>query len=631
MARATKRSEAHLKRVRSRIGTARRHRDAEGLDSLWERLIDLYRGKHFPSGLSPQDRVAVNIAFSTINVIGPSVAVNYPKITVNARKPELDDQARILEAVTNYWWSHYELQDEFRRAVDDFLILGFGWLKTGYRVVTEDQEVPEDEMEADYEARRAEADQFAQENPDQAWELPTDDDIRSGLAATKTVTTEDRPFMERVSPFDVYVDPEATSLRDARWVAQRVVKTLEEVRADERYDQRARRAVAPDGHLPESWVPRDSTDREGDHARVTVWEFYDLRQGTMCVFSDVGDDFLVEPTPQPYAFGHPFVMLRNYDVPDQFYPIGELEAIEPLQHELNATRTAILNDRKQNQRKYLYEPKAFDRVGVAALKSDRDNEMVPTTGAVPLGEAVVPMPRVPLDPQLYSNSEMIVGDINLITAVNEYARGQLPEIRRTATEASIIQDAANARAADKLAKVEKIIGRCAQRLVTLAQQYMTEPQVVRVIGSNGHPLWFELDPDDLQGEYDFEVVGGSTQPKNDQARRQEAMQLLQTLAPFAGAGVVNLPWLLKHVLQDGFGITNASRFMVSDQGPAMGLGEPDGGMEDEPPPEEGGMDPQGVPEGVDMPPPEDIAGIPSALTNQLAGQVGLDMQALGGM
>jgi hypothetical protein len=41
-------------------------------------------------------------------------------------------------------------------------------------------------------------------------------------------------------------------------------------------------------------------------------------------------------------------------------------------------------------------------------------------------------------------------DIDSVSGVSEYQRGALPEIRRTATEAGIIQDAANARSSDKL-------------------------------------------------------------------------------------------------------------------------------------------------------------------------------------
>ena len=64
-------------------------RDQESFEQTWRRLIDLYRGKHWPSTTSAQqDLIAVNLAFSTVNVIAPSVAVNYPKIVVQATDPE---------------------------------------------------------------------------------------------------------------------------------------------------------------------------------------------------------------------------------------------------------------------------------------------------------------------------------------------------------------------------------------------------------------------------------------------------------------------------------------------------------------------------------------------------------------
>ena len=39
--------------------------------------------------------------------------------------------------------------------------------------------------------------------------------------------------------------------------------------------------------------------------------------------------FLIKPKPMPYATGHPFVMLRNYEVSDQFYPFGDVAQLEP--------------------------------------------------------------------------------------------------------------------------------------------------------------------------------------------------------------------------------------------------------------------------------------------------------------
>jgi hypothetical protein len=58
-------------------------------------MIDMYRGKHYKAS-TEEDRLLVNIAFATINVIAPGVSVNYPKITVNARKYEDADLVLLL-------------------------------------------------------------------------------------------------------------------------------------------------------------------------------------------------------------------------------------------------------------------------------------------------------------------------------------------------------------------------------------------------------------------------------------------------------------------------------------------------------------------------------------------------------
>ena len=115
-------------------------RDQESFERTWRRLIDLYRGKHWPSTTSAkQDLIAVNLAFSTVNVIAPSVAVNYPKIVVQATDPEDKARAAIVEAVANYMWRHHDFRTPFRSAVKDFLVIGHGWLKVGWKFVEQEQ------------------------------------------------------------------------------------------------------------------------------------------------------------------------------------------------------------------------------------------------------------------------------------------------------------------------------------------------------------------------------------------------------------------------------------------------------------------------------------------------------------
>ena len=597
---------------RNKIEQTKRWRREERCDDLWARMIDMYRGKHFKTE-TQEDRLLVNIAFATINVISPSVSVNYPKITVNARKYEDAPRAVVTEAVVNYWWKHYECQKEFRTAVKDMLIIGHGFLKTGYRFVEKDG--------SDYEA----SDELASAAPE-------------SITESDFIITEDRPFVERISPFDVFVDADATSMQDMRWIAQRVRRPLKDVKKDKRYNSAARNEAAPSHYSKwgiDDWRgsvrPRRSENE--DDAYVEIWEYYDIETGKMSVFCDGGDKFLVNPTTIPFSFGHPFVMLRNYEVPEHFYPMGELEAIEPLQMELNQTRTQMMNHRKRFSRKWLYKESAFDADGRAALESDEDNVMVPVISEEPLGGVITPMPAVISPPEFYNQSNLISGDIDRVSGISEYQRGGMPEIRRTATEAAISQDASNARSSDKLAIIERGIGECARRLVMLAQQYMTAEGAVRVAGKDAQPIWVNFDRDYIQGDFDFEVEGGSTQPVNESFRRQMALQVVDAMAPFASAGIIDMPKLATYVLQYGFGIKTAASFVTAAPPPmppemaeapqgALPPGMPPQG----PPPEAmmQGAPPQGgAPAGL----PPELAGLPPEVLMQLMQQ----MQQGGGM
>lgn len=643
MARRNRRQDA-LKSYRKRIETSRNWRRTEQYDETWRRLSDLYAGKHFFGDLEDQDRIAVNVAFATINVIYPTVSVNRPRTTVLARDADQQDRALIAEAVVNAWWDTYDVLPEVRLAVKDSLICGHGWVKCGWRYTEEEVDRPPEEVQADFDAARMEADQAASENPEVADQLPTDDDLWATIERTKAVVKEDRPFVERVSPHDIYVDPEATTERDMAWIAQRIVRPLDAVRKDPRYDAKARNACTPDrGVNPEYLPERERNERDDDVLRVTVWEFYDLATNQMSVFAEGGDGFLVKPSPIPYKSGHPFEMVRNYDVPDRFYPMGDLEGIEPLQQELNKTRSQLMAARKQFGRKHLYFEDAFGPEGRAALESDVDGVMVPVRGQQrQLTEVIAPLPTNPIPTDIYNYSQIIESDIETVSGVTDYQRGGASQgVRRTATEAAIIQDSVNARSAEKLSIIEKFIARVSKRLIELARQFSTAEDTVRIVGAGGRTAYVPWEPDDLDADLDYVVEAGSTVPKGEDYRRQEAMTLISVLSPFIGT-VLDPAKIVMYVLEQ-FGVKNPQKFMAEMDPMAMAMAMAGGqqpGMPGAPSPDgEGGPGPENNPMAQDpdlaavmgaMNPQAAQAGVPAqpVIPNatQLQGQVGLNLR-----
>ena len=598
-----------LSNYRKNIDTSSKWRKQENYDTLWTRLINLYRGKHY-RGNVPGDRLLVNICFSTINTLAPAVSIGRPKINVNPRRPEDGDKAVVTEAIINYWWQHYACQPEFQRAVKDYLVIGHGWVKTGYRFVEEKK----------LEEIDTTADEAADPGP-------------LGEVESSFIIREDRPFLERVDPFDMYVDPNATSIDDMRWIAQRVRRPLKEVRADDRYNYAARQEVSASSYnqYANDLTQRPYEDESSDEAFCDIYEYYDINTGMMSVFSDSGGDkFLIKPTEIPYVFGHPFFMLRNYEIPNFFYPMGELEAIEPLQQELNETRTQMMNHRKRYSRKWLFNESAFDDFGRQALASDDDNVIVPVKGNENLNNVVVPMPALINPPEFYNQSALILSDIDRVSGISEYQRGAIPETTRTAREASIIAEAGNSRVAEKLVTIENSIARCASNLIMLAQQYLTGEQTIRIVGTEDAPVWLTFDKDYISGEFDFTVEAGSTAPRNEAFRRDMALQMVSAMQPFAAAGIVNLEKLAEYVLGTGFGVKNPEAFLT--QAPPQAMegpgGVPMGGPGGPPPPPEL-MAGQPMPPGQGGPPQGQIPPeVLQALMAQQGGGQGQPPQAL---
>ena len=638
-------NEDYLSFMRDELKRSRRWRinKSNNYDQAWRRYISLYKGEHYDAK-SGTDQLTVNMIFATLNVMGPAVAINNPKFVVNARTPDSAPQAIITEEVLNYLWRTHKYQRDFRLAVDDFLMVGHGWVKTGYKFVKEPEvkaaETPEDG------------------NDDGSEEGIDDRDDVEGNVESEMHVDDDRPFIERISPFDMFVDPDARHPKEMRWIAQRTWRAVQDVSVDSRYSTTNRKRVSSsswsrwdseDGDGRSSGDSRQTTDKpdKGAIGYAEIIEFYDIKRNRVSTFAmdgtgDVQDSgFLIKPEKMPYANGQPFTMLRNYEIPDHFYPMGDVQQIESLQMELNETRNQMLNYRKKFRRAWVYSKDLFDRDGVQALESDQDNVMVPVMGDGDPSSAIAPVPAAITPPEFFDQSAMISNDLDRVSGVSDYQRGAQTAIKRTATEAAMIQDAANSRAQDRLAKIERTLSEIAANVVGLMQQYVTGDKVAR-ISTMPVKAWINYDNDRIQGKFDFEVQGGSTEPQNETFRRQSAMQLVDVSMPFMQAGVVNEPALYHELLQKGFGVKDAQRLIKppeqQQQGPPeQQQGPPPqgelppggGGMQQGPPP--GQMPPQNMPGGPPSggpppgaPPPE-IMQMLQQLPPELAQQIVLEV------
>jgi hypothetical protein len=112
------------------------------------------------------------------------------------------------------------------------------------------------------------------------------DDVSGGESTTNSIILEDSPFAERVSPNDVFVDPDGTSMHDIKWIAQRIRRPIGDVKQDKRYNKTAREQVKVMAVSRYADDPSRKKIYDKNVGYAEIWEYYDIAANTMCIFAE---------------------------------------------------------------------------------------------------------------------------------------------------------------------------------------------------------------------------------------------------------------------------------------------------------------------------------------------------------
>lgn len=431
--------EKLLKQARERLEAAREFR-RKNRESVWRRNEDQYEGNHWTQLQSEDpaaDLITVNVSFSTVNTILPFITAEEPRFLVEPYSTDAKvSAARLQQAWLNRYWRSAQAgaQVALEDATTDMLIYGDGWLKETYQ----------------YRDKQTGPDTFAEVV-----------DI----------------YTDRVSPWDVWLDPNATRLDNARYVIQRYYLTRAEMEGDEE-----RFGDVDLDSLPWGNVQFDASDSSFNHEErimgeadwMELFEYYDMRSHYSLTFVEATDSPLLRKVDGARP---PLVQMSNYYLPRSPYHASELEQIWSLQQELNKSRSELVTHRRRNISKYFIRKDLLTQEAIDAIQSPIVGQLVPVESDVPLSDVVVPINTATLQPEAYASADQALRDVYEITGVSEYLRGASPEIRRTATEASIIEGASNVKVQAKLRKVEHAARRAGTIILAIAKEIFPETDV----------------------------------------------------------------------------------------------------------------------------------------------------------
>lgn len=489
-------------------------------ERAWSLSEKMWRGKHWGGDdgeelESLRDRVTVNVSFSTVNTIFPYVTGSDPSFVIEPYGGEATPQnARLLQAWLNREWRTNRMagNQHLRRAAWDSLVYGDGYLKVSYTI----------------------------------------DEVLKRDSLDKTEIA--RLWVDRTDPRDVWLDPAADGLHNSRYAVVRIYRSVDELQADKRYRNTSGLEASDDRELDPNDkrvdIPPVATGDDADKI-VAVYEFYDLVNRVLVTWTEQVD----LPLQVVEDIDCPLVQMSNHILPSCPYHMGELEQLVSLQEELNKTRTQMVEHRRRNAQKWVARKNTLDLAAKQALQSEEVNSVVEIEGDRELNDLLAPLEVPNLAADAYAIDQLIKGDVYEISGVNEYLRGAAADIRRTATEATIIEGATNVKTAQKLRAVEAAARQVGQLLLDMASAVypLTDADEMTMIltGRDAQAVVaaekpntdmtrlmgakLTLNPNVFDGTYEVFVEQGSTELRNPQAREQKYLTLFLTLLEAAPA------------------------------------------------------------------------------------------------
>ena len=528
-----KKADAKIWKARIEIGQKKKK---DAFDERAKRMRQMFRGDHFPD--APEgDFIVINYCYAILKAILPQIYFQDPYLFVDAGDGETKSEAtEAAEAVLNHFWYKMKVKRQIKKIVLDALIYGFGLGKIGYNTET------------------------------------TAAKLESGADYTEMIKNE-YPYFKRTSPISIVFDTDPNSIDDIKWLAINYFPRVDD--AKENYKNVE--GISGDYYnVSSSFVDEKkyNTSIQNDIKRLSVWEIQDLVSGKILAVTNGADKF-IKNIDNPYkldGFNYKFLYLN--EVPDEIYPLSDLEQIKDIVLELDKTETQLLNHRAKGQRKIVSE------IGIWASPEDKENffnneDMQNAEVKQGMLDRIQMFDSSTIDAELYNIQTELKDNLNNISANGANQRAVESSTQKTATEANIIDRNANLRNSERVDNVADFVVDVGETLIKVLQQFMSKKVSVKYAGG-----WKEFTKDNIKGNLNVRInVGDVIKPNTDQDRARMSQVLAETIGAMdeRGMPIVNRRNIIEmYYKKYGFTKSDIDKLMTPAQPPEPQppMGEP---------------------------------------------------------
>lgn len=518
----TSASNSTLGLVTDRFERARSYR-VTSQDEIWRRSYNNWRGIMDTSIYPWRSKLFVPWTFTVIEAIIPKVFARDPKWRAISRNPDFPEGGpQVVQDLLTYQWNRMGMRIKMYDYIKDSLMFSKGFAKVSWNFKTRTKTFMEP--------------------------IVGKDDKITFERQTKSEIEADDPKVEIIDPYDIYIDPDATSSGfggDGTYLIHRKTVPIKEVKDNPNYKNvdKINEESYADQYMDKLARYNDNIPQKDKHKElVEILEYWERDRLIVIANRSV----VLRDSPNPYHHKEiPFVELDDYRDPHRLYGQSEASVIDPLQREINAIR---------NQRRD-YDNIALNPVILMVPGTLRNpNSAVMAPGNVwPVSDlnSIAPFAMPQLQGSSTQIEERTAQDIQRTVAIDEIGIGLLPgnSQRRSATEVVTSQTVAGKRFAVKIALLEDAVKKIGQLVFALNQQFLDQERMIQIVGERGATEWVQLSPEDIRGEYFIDLEVGSMLPKDEIAQRQEAVQLLQYITPIIQPVVETNPQIIMPIVK----------------------------------------------------------------------------------
>jgi len=513
------------------------YRKLYGLEAHWAELEALFYNVH-----NSNVREGPNIVASTGDSLLSSLTVPSPKFRVSATSKTQVMAARILESVDNQLVKLLGLREEIEKCVLHAYLWGRGILKIGY----------------DSEWGWTENEKTIQAIPGMSL---SQFDKKGRRIEFSSRVKPGTPWVKACLPHDIVVPFGCTSFEDAPWVAHRVVRHIDDLKSDSKYTNvRDLFPVMTMEDYTKSYqsVPRRlksggeissySQVRQGTHGKAEfceLYEIHDRRTGKVLVIATGSEKFLRNDEDLLQLNGLPFVSIGFVPSARTFWVTPDAYYLKQAQAELSDISLQAQKQRRASILKFLYSEDAIDESEFEKLMSAEVGVGAKVRGGHSLNEVYAPVTPYNNNIQLQQDAEYVRRNARELVG---FSRNQMGDFeargRRTATEASIVQQAGSLRLSRRQLEVRRAYIETIKKINSLIFKYWTMPKWVQVLGENGAREWVGYQGVALKGDYTYDVGLSLEGEQTLEARRQQAIAIFQT---FRGDPTIDQSALLSYL------------------------------------------------------------------------------------